>query len=94
VHLPGAREEWGEWCNVAPAGLGQPQETNPENPYIDALTWIKPPGESDGACGLEGAPNAGVWFNDYVKMLVENAHPDVVPAATAEKPVHPWWPAW
>ncbi|KEY74950.1 hypothetical protein S7711_01299 [Stachybotrys chartarum IBT 7711] len=62
VHLPGAREELGEWCNVAPAGLDQSQETDSGNPYIDA-------------------PAAGVWFNDYVKVLVENTHLDIEPAA-------------
>ncbi|KFA62585.1 hypothetical protein S40285_05821 [Stachybotrys chlorohalonatus IBT 40285] len=94
VHLPGARAEWGEWCNVAPAGLGQPQETDSGNPYIDALTWVKPPGESDGRCGLEGAPAAGQWFDEYVQMLVENAHPDVEPAASTAQPSRPWWPTW
>jgi cellulose 1,4-beta-cellobiosidase len=92
VHLPGARAEWGAWCNVAPSGLGQPQAQAPENPYIDALTWIKPPGESDGRCGLEGAPAAGEWFDEYVQMLVENAHPDVAPADSLERPHKPWWP--
>lgn len=92
VHLPGARAEWGEWCNVSPAGLGQAQAVAPENPYVDSLTWIKPPGESDGACGLDGAPNAGVWFDEYVQMLVENAHPDIKPAESLVKPHKPWWP--
>lgn len=92
VHLPGAREEWGEWCNVSPAGLGRPQGTDTENPYVDSLTWIKPPGESDGECGLEGAPRAGAWFDEYVQMLVENAHPDVVPAESLQRPSYPWWP--
>nr|BDD69322.1 4-beta-D-glucan cellobiohydrolase [Verruciconidia persicina] len=92
VHLPGARAEWGEWCNVAPSGLGQPQATSEENAYIDSLTWVKPPGESDGRCGLEGAPAAGVWFDEYVQMLVENAHPDIKPAASLERPRQPWWP--
>jgi cellulose 1,4-beta-cellobiosidase len=35
--------------------------------------WIKPGGESDGACGLAGAPAAGAWFDEYVQMLVQNA---------------------
>jgi cellulose 1,4-beta-cellobiosidase len=92
VHLPGARAEWGEWCNVAPAGLGQPQALAPDNEYIDSLTWVKPPGESDGRCGLEGAPAAGVWFDEYVQMLVENAHSDIAPAASLDRPRKPWWP--
>jgi cellulose 1,4-beta-cellobiosidase len=91
VHLPGAREEWGEWCNVDPAGLGSPERTETDNPFVDALVWIKPPGESDGECGMEGAPRAGAWFNEYVAMLVENASADIKPAPTLEKPSKPWW---
>jgi cellulose 1,4-beta-cellobiosidase len=92
VHLPGARAEWGEWCNVAPSGLGAPQKTDLENPYVDSLVWVKPPGESDGRCGLEGAPAAGQWFNEYVQMLVKNAHEDVKPAESLEREIKSWWP--
>ncbi|KAI9166353.1 1,4-beta-D-glucan cellobiohydrolase CEL6B [Paramyrothecium foliicola] len=91
VHLPGARKEWGEWCNVNPAGLGSPERTETDNPHVDALVWIKPPGESDGRCGLAGAPAAGAWFNDYTVMLVENASEDIKPAASLDKPTRPWW---
>ncbi|CAG9946327.1 unnamed protein product [Clonostachys rosea f. rosea IK726] len=94
VHLPGARAEWGEWCNVSPSGLGRPQATDTGNEYVDSLVWVKPPGESDGQCGLEGAPPAGVWFNEYVKMLVENAHEDVVPAESLERTTKSWWPQY
>jgi cellulose 1,4-beta-cellobiosidase len=41
--------------------------------------WIKPEGESDGECGLEGAPIAGAWFDEYVQMLVENADDSLKP---------------
>ena len=92
VHLPGAREEWGEWCNVSPAGLGSPENTETGNPYVDALVWIKPPGESDGQCGMEGAPSAGAWFNDYAVMLVENASEDIQPADSLERTRQPWHP--
>ena len=91
VHLPGARKEWGEWCNVHPAGLGSPEKTDTDSPYVDALVWIKPPGESDGQCGMAGAPRAGAWFNDYVAMLIENASEDIKPAASLEKPTKPWY---
>ncbi|ROT38890.1 endoglucanase-6B [Sodiomyces alkalinus F11] len=91
VHLPGAREEWGEWCNVYPAGLGQ-QGLTDANPYVDSLVWVKPPGESDGQCGFPGAPRAGAWHNDYMIMLVENAHESIVPAASLDRPRQPWWP--
>ncbi|KAL2269246.1 hypothetical protein VTJ83DRAFT_4092 [Remersonia thermophila] len=73
VHLPGAREEWGEWCNVVPSGFGSKPTTNTNNTVVDALVWIKPGGESDGECGMEGAPRAGAWFDEYAQMLVQHA---------------------
>lgn len=74
VAMPGAREEWGEWCNVAPAGYGLPPGSPNNNTLVDSIVWIKPGGESDGECGKEGAPPAGSWFPEYVSMLVENAN--------------------
>lgn len=47
------------------------------NTNVDAIVWIKPGGESDGECGLAGAPKAGAWFNSYVEMLVRNADASV-----------------
>ncbi|EEY17006.1 endoglucanase-6B [Verticillium alfalfae VaMs.102] len=91
VHLPGAREEWGEWCNVWPSGLGPTPTSDVDSPYVDSLVWVKPPGESDGQCGKPGAPRAGAFFNEYMRMLIENAHPDVVPADSLERPTQPWW---
>ncbi|RYP09380.1 hypothetical protein DL764_001321 [Monosporascus ibericus] len=79
VALPGAREEWGEWCNVAPAGFGIKPGTPVNNTLVDSIVWVKPGGESDGECGLEGAPRAGQWFDEYVQQLVENAHESIVP---------------
>ncbi|RNL82186.1 glycoside hydrolase family 6 protein [Halostreptopolyspora alba] len=38
----------GNWCNQAGAGLGERPTAAPE-PGIHAYSWIKPPGESDGA---------------------------------------------
>ncbi|KAJ9156478.1 Glucanase [Pleurostoma richardsiae] len=81
VALPGARQAWGEWCNVAPAGFGMPPGTSVANPYVDAIVWIKPGGESDGQIGeTKGAPPAGQWFESYAEMLVECAHPAVGPS--------------
>jgi cellulose 1,4-beta-cellobiosidase len=77
VALPGAREEWGEWCNVEPAGFGPVPTTNTNNTVVDALVWVKPGGESDGECGLAGATRAGEWFDEYAQMLVKNADPSV-----------------
>lgn len=45
--------------------------------------WVKPAGESDGACGAqiegESAPNAGQWWNKYAEQSVINANPALVP---------------
>ncbi|WP_129842399.1 glycoside hydrolase family 6 protein [Streptomyces sp. RFCAC02] len=42
------RLQAGNWCNQAGAGLGERPTASPAT-GIDAYTWIKPPGESDGA---------------------------------------------
>lgn len=76
----GARKEWGEWCNVAPAGFGRlPTSRGYNNTHVDSIVWIKPGGESDGRCGMSGAPVAGAWFDEYVQMLVKNADPPLPP---------------
>jgi cellulose 1,4-beta-cellobiosidase len=75
VASTGARQEWGDWCNVAPAGYGAPPGSPVDNPLIDSIVWVKPGGESDGACGMEGAPAAGQWFSEYAAQLVRNADP-------------------
>ncbi|GAB6902672.1 cellulose 1,4-beta-cellobiosidase [Kineosporia succinea] len=41
----------GNWCNQAGAGLGERPKAAPAS-GIDAYTWIKPPGESDGSSTL------------------------------------------
>lgn len=79
VALPGARAEWGEWCNVEPSGFGRIPSTQTNNTHVDSLVWIKPGGESDGECGLAGAPIAGAWFDEYVQMLVKNADDSLKP---------------
>jgi len=38
----------GNWCNQSGAGIGERPKAAPAS-GIDAYTWIKPPGESDGA---------------------------------------------
>jgi cellulose 1,4-beta-cellobiosidase len=74
VARPGARAEWGDWCNIAPSGFGAPPGSLVNNTLVDSIVWVKPGGESDGECGLEGAPPAGKWFPEYVVQLVENAN--------------------
>jgi cellulose 1,4-beta-cellobiosidase len=85
----GIRHEWGAWCNVRGAGLGERPAASPK-PGLDAYVWIKPPGESDGTsdpsaprfdaqCATQdattGAPQAGQWFDSYFVSLATNATP-------------------
>lgn len=60
-----------EWCNPSGRGLGVAPTTNSGNALVDALLWIKRPGESDGACN--GGPNAGAWWPDYALGLAQRA---------------------
>lgn len=53
------------WCNPAEARLGEapdtdPASTDPELARVDALLWVKQPGDSDGECGT-GQPPAGTF---------------------------------
>ncbi|WP_240665952.1 glycoside hydrolase family 6 protein [Agromyces sp. LHK192] len=60
----------GEWCNAPDRAIG----TDPrpiDDPVVDALLWVKPPGESDGPCN--GGPAAGTWWPDAAIELVRNA---------------------
>jgi endoglucanase len=50
-----------EWCNVPGRAIGE-TPTAVEDPVVDAVLWIKPPGESDGRCN--GGPAAGDWWPD------------------------------
>jgi cellulose 1,4-beta-cellobiosidase len=83
------RNRWGDWCNIAGAGLGERPRADPA-PDIDAYWWVKPPGESDGSSDRNGprfdemcagpnaapnAPQAGQWFEAYFMDLVHNANP-------------------
>ncbi len=85
----GIRHQWGNWCNIKGAGLGERPRAEPVR-GIDAYYWIKPPGESDGvsdpsqprfdemcavADAAPGAPQAGKWFESYFIDLVGNASP-------------------
>ncbi len=61
----------GEWCNPAGRALGTPTTTNTGHELIDALIWLKPPGQSDGACN--GGPSAGTWWSEYALGLASRA---------------------
>ncbi|NEM06423.1 glycoside hydrolase family 6 protein [Geodermatophilus normandii] len=58
----------GRWCNPPGRALGEPPTTSPDAPRLDALLWIKQPGDSDGTCG--GGPPAGQWWPEAAAELV------------------------
>lgn len=85
----GIRHQWGSWCNIKGAGLGERPRAEPIR-GIDAYFWVKPPGESDGVSdpsqprfdemcagrdALPGAPQAGKWFEAHFLDLVRYANP-------------------
>ncbi len=63
----------GAWCNPPKRGLGARPTTTTNNPIVDALLWIKVPGESDGTC-RHGRP-AGEWWPSYALGLAQRAVP-------------------
>lgn len=67
----GAPDEPSGWCNPPGRAIGAAPTYDTGNPLVDALLWIKRPGESDGDCG-DGAPPAGDWFPQYALGLVEH----------------------
>lgn len=58
-----------EWCNPRERGLGRAPTTRTRRKGLDAMLWVKPPGESDGDCG--GGPSAGAWWAEYALELAE-----------------------
>jgi endoglucanase len=56
------------WCNPPGRMLGRPPTTQTGLPRVDALLWVKPPGDSDGPC-RPGEPSAGQWWPDYALDL-------------------------
>jgi endoglucanase len=60
-----------QWCNPSGRGLGLPPTTTPQRAPLDALLWIKTPGESDGTCN--GGPTAGEWWLSQGLELARNA---------------------
>ena len=60
-----------QWCNPPGQALGVEPTTETNNALVDALLWIKVPGESDGTCN--GGPRAGAWFGEYALGLARQA---------------------
>jgi len=58
----------GDWCNPSGAGLGSTPRAITGSGGLDALLWIKRPGESDGLCN--GGAAAGSWFERSALELV------------------------
>lgn len=67
--LAGDRED--AWCNPPGRGLGTPPTDKTGDALLDAVLWIKRPGDSDGPC--RGGPAAGQWWPDYALGLARNA---------------------
>jgi endoglucanase len=61
----------GEWCNPAGRALGMLPTTTTGHARLDALVWVKNPGDSDGPCN--GGPEAGEWWPDYALGLIKRA---------------------
>ncbi|HEU5114149.1 MAG TPA: glycoside hydrolase family 6 protein [Candidatus Paceibacterota bacterium] len=62
----------GEWCNPSGMALGATPTLSTDNSLLDALLWVKQPGESDGNCN--GAPAAGGWWPAYALGLAKAAN--------------------
>ncbi|MEV3855268.1 glycoside hydrolase family 6 protein [Streptomyces sp. NPDC050095] len=58
------------WCNPPGRALGSAPTTNTGDPVVDALLWVKRPGESDGTC--RGGPGAGTWWAEYALGLARS----------------------
>jgi endoglucanase len=59
------------WCNPDGRALGTPPTNKTGDPLVDAFFWVKPPGESDGACNH--GPRAGNWWPDMALRLAKAA---------------------
>ena len=62
----------GEWCNPRGRALGERPTAVDDGTHLDALLWVKLPGESDGTCN--GGPAAGAWWQEMALELAANAH--------------------
>ena len=58
------------WCNPPGRAVGVEPTLVQSHPSLDALLWVKPPGESDGTC--RGGPSPGKFWLDYALDLVRN----------------------
>ncbi|WP_081829848.1 glycoside hydrolase family 6 protein [Paraoerskovia marina] len=61
----------GQWCNPSGRALGDRPSLVDDSTNLDALLWVKLPGESDGTCN--GGPSAGAWWQSMALELARNA---------------------
>jgi endoglucanase len=61
----------GEWCNPRGRALGDRPTLVDDATHLDALLWVKLPGESDGTCN--GGPEAGQWWQEIALEMARNA---------------------
>lgn len=59
----------GRWCNPPGREVGDAPTTSPDLDGVDALLWVKQPGDSDGTCA--GGPPAGQWWPEMALELVD-----------------------
>ncbi|HYX93964.1 MAG TPA: glycoside hydrolase family 6 protein [Geodermatophilus sp.] len=59
----------GRWCNPPGREVGDAPTTSPDLDRVDALLWVKQPGDSDGTCA--GGPPAGQWWPEMALELVD-----------------------
>ncbi|HEX6969989.1 MAG TPA: glycoside hydrolase family 6 protein [Micromonosporaceae bacterium] len=60
------------WCNPPGRALGPEPTDRTGLDRVDALLWIKYPGESDGAC-RPGEPKIGHWWPEYALELARRS---------------------
>jgi endoglucanase len=72
--FPGGGQVGGgpSWCNPPGRVLGEAPTADTGMARVDALLWIKRPGESDGAC-RPGEPQAGQWWPEYALDLARRS---------------------
>lgn len=64
----GSGNDSDQWCNVRGRSLGEDPRLIDDDTALDAVLWIKHPGESDGTCN--GGPEAGQWWPEIARELV------------------------
>jgi endoglucanase len=60
-----------DWCNPRGRALGERPTLVNDGSRLDALLWVKLPGESDGTGN--GGPSAGAWWQEMALELARNA---------------------